>query len=163
MRQVNHCPNMEPISAIVTALALGAAGALKDVAGQGIKDAYAGLKALIQRKYAQVPLAQLEAKPDSKARRDVVEEELTAAGAVHDEELLQQVKAMLDAVQQQAPETAAAIGIDLEEVKGAALRIADVIASGTGVRVRKGEFSGDIDIKGVRAGQQQGADPAKKV
>jgi hypothetical protein len=155
-------PKMEPISAIVTALALGAASALKDVAGQGIKDAYAGLKALIQRKYAQVPLAQLEAKPDSKARREVVEEELTAAGAVHDEELLQLVKAVLNAVQQ-APETAAAIGVDLEEVKGAALRIADVIASGTGVRVRKGEFSGDIDIKGVRAGQQQGADPAKKV
>jgi hypothetical protein len=154
---------MEPISAIVTALALGAAAALKEVSAQGVKDAYAGLKALIQRKYAQIPLAQLEAKPDSKARRDVVEEELTAAGAVHDEELLQQVKAMLDAVQQQASEARVAIGVDLEEVKVAALRIADVIASGTGVRVSKGEFSGDIDIKGVRAGQQQGADPEKKV
>src|SRR5208282_1985130 len=83
---------MEAISAIITALALGAAGALKDVAGQGIKDAYAGLKALIQRNYAQVPLAQLEANPDSKACRDVIEEELTTAGAVHDEEFLQHVK-----------------------------------------------------------------------
>jgi hypothetical protein len=152
---------MEPVSTIVTALALGAAAALKEVSAQGIKDAYAGLKALIQRKYAQISLTQLESKPDSKARRAVVEEELTTAGAVHDEELFQHVMTMLNAVEQQAPETAAAIGVDLEDVKGAALRIADVIASGTGVRVRKGEL-GDIDIKGVRAGQQQGADLAKK-
>jgi hypothetical protein len=152
---------MDPITAIVTALALGAAGALKDVAAQSVKDAYAGLKALIQRKYAQVPLAQLEAKPDSKARRDVVEEDLTAAGAAPDQELLQHAKAVLDAVQQQAPETAAAIGVDLEDVKAASLRIADVISSGTGVKVKKGEFSGDIDIRNVRAGQG-GADPAKK-
>src|SRR5690348_4524138 len=115
---------MEPISAtIVTALALGAASALKEVSAQGVKDAYAGLKALIERKYAQVPLAQLEAKPESKGRRDVVEEELNAAGAGHDDELLQHAQAVLDAVQQQAPEIAAAIGVDLEEVKGGALRI----------------------------------------
>jgi hypothetical protein len=152
---------LEPITAIVTALALGAASALKEVGTQSVKDAYAGLKALIQRKYAKVPLAQLEEKPESKSRRDVVAEELTEAGAAPDEELLQHAKAVLDAVQQQAPETAAAIGIDLEEVKGAALRIADVIASGTGVKVKKGEFSGDIDIHGVRAGQLA-ADPAKK-
>ena len=138
------------------------ASALKEVAAQGVKDAYAGLKALIQRKYAKVPLAQLEEKPESKSRRDVVAEELTEAGAAPDEELLQHAKAVLDAVQQQASETAAAIDIDLEEVKGAALRIAGVIASGIGVKVKKGEFSGDIDIRGVRAGQH-GAEPAKKV
>ncbi len=152
---------MEPITAIVTALALGAAAALKEVSGQAVKDAYGALKALIQRKYAQVPLAELEAKPDSKDRRGVIEEKLTAAGAVDDEELLQRAKALLEAVHQQAPETAAAIGVDLEEVRGAALRIADVIAPGTGVKLRKGEFSGNIDIIGVRAGQE-GVDPQKK-
>jgi hypothetical protein len=152
---------LEPITAIVTALALGAASALKEVAAQSVKDDYAGLKALIQRKYAKVPLAQLEEKPESKSRRDVVAEELTEAGAAPDEELLQHAKAVLDAVQQQAPETAAAIGIDLEEVKGAALRIADVIASGTGVKAKEGELSGDIDIRGVHTGQH-GAEPAKK-
>jgi hypothetical protein len=155
---------VDPITAIVTALALGAAGALKDVSSQAIKDTYAGLKALIQKKYAQVPtatLTQLEEKPESKSRRAVVEEELTQAGAAPDKDLLQHAQAVLNAVQQQAPDVAAAIGINLEEVKGAALRIADVIASGTGVKVKKGEFSGDIDIHGVRAGQI-GADPAKK-
>jgi hypothetical protein len=152
---------LEPITAIVTALALGAASAFKEVGAQSVKDAYAGLKALIQRKYAKVPLTQLEEKPESKSRRDVVAEELTEADAARDEELLKQARAVLEAVQQHAPQSAGAIGIDLEEVKGAALRIADVIASGTGVKVKKGEFSGDIDIRGVRAGQT-GADPAKK-
>jgi hypothetical protein len=32
------------------------------------------------------------------------------------------------------------------------LRLADVAAFGTGVRVEKGTFTGDIDIRGVRAG-----------
>jgi hypothetical protein len=155
---------MEPISAtIVAAIALGAAAALKEVSSQAVRDAYTGLKALIQRNYAQVPLAQLEENPASKGRRAVVEEELAAAGAEHDEELLQRAKAVVEAVHQHAPETAAAIGVDLDEVKGAALRISDVIASrgGAGVKIRKGEFSGDVDISGVRAGQH-GGEPAKK-
>jgi hypothetical protein len=62
---------MEPITAIVTALALGAAAALKPVAEQTIKDSYAAPKALITRKYAQVHLDQLEANPSSKSRRGV--------------------------------------------------------------------------------------------
>lgn len=145
---------MEPIAAIVTALALGAAAGLKEVAGQAVRDAYSGLRAIIQRKYAKVPLVQLEENPESRSRRGVVEEELAAAGAEHDEELLRQAQKLIDAVQQHAPETAAAIGVSLEEVRGAALRIADVIASGPAVIVKKSEFSGDIDISGVRAGQQ---------
>jgi len=154
---------MELISAVVAALALGAAAALREISAEAVKDAYAGLKALIQSRYTRISLAQLEEKPESTNRRGVVEEELAAAGAEHDEELLRQAKAVMDAVQRHAPQTAAAIGIDLEEVKGAALRIADVIASrgGAGVRIRKGEFSGDVDISGVRAGQH-GGEPAKK-
>jgi hypothetical protein len=52
---------------------------------------------------------------------------------------------------------ATAIGVELDDVKGAALRIADVIAgvSGAGVKIRKGEFVGDVNISGVRAGQYE--------
>jgi hypothetical protein len=104
---------MEPISAVVTALALGAAAALNGVSGEAIKDAHAGLKALIQRKYAQVHLAQLEEKPESKSRRAIVEEELMAAGAGQDEELFGQAKALMDAIQREAPETDARTGFGL--------------------------------------------------
>jgi hypothetical protein len=38
---------MDPISAVVTALALGAAAALREISSEAVKDAYAGLKVLI--------------------------------------------------------------------------------------------------------------------
>ena len=38
---------MDPVSLIVTALATGAAAALKDTAGEAVKDAYSGLKSLL--------------------------------------------------------------------------------------------------------------------
>ncbi len=59
---------IDPISAIVATLAAGAIAATKDTASQAIKDAYAGLKALIQRRFANKPegqtaLEQHEQKP----------------------------------------------------------------------------------------------------
>jgi len=59
---------MEPITAIVTALALGAAAGLKPIAEQAIKDSYAALKALITRKYAGVNVDLLEQNPASEGR-----------------------------------------------------------------------------------------------
>ncbi len=144
---------MEPITVtIATALALGAAAGLQGIAEQTIKDAYDGLKKLIQSRYAKVNLAQLEEAPESKARRAVVDEDLAKAGADHDEEVLRHAKALMDLVRDRKPEAAGAIGVDLEDVKGASLRIANVIASGAGVRARRAEIDGDIDISGVRAG-----------
>ncbi len=54
---------------------------------------------------------------------------------------------------------AAAIGVDLKDVEAANLRLADIAALGTGVRIEKGKVSGDIDIKGVRAGVPPGGLP----
>jgi hypothetical protein len=45
-----------------------------------------------------------------------------------------------------------AIGADLRDIKAASLTIEDVIATGTGVKAEKVETSGDITIRGVRAG-----------
>ena len=78
---------MESLTGIVMALATGAAAALKPTAEQAIKDGYAALKELITRKYAQVHIDQLEAHPNSKNRRGVVEEELAAAGVGQDVEV----------------------------------------------------------------------------
>lgn len=152
---------MDPVTAIVMALALGAAAGLKDTAEKAIKDGYAGLKAIIQRKYAQISLGQLEEAPDSKARRAVVEKDLNKAGAEADDELLRQAKALIDAIQARAPEAARAIGVDLEDIKGASLRIGKVFAADTGVRVKGAEIAGDIEITGVHAGQR-GKPPPKK-
>jgi len=152
---------MDPISIIVTALATGAAAGLKPTAAKVIQDAYAGIKALIQRKYGETNVALLEKDPASKAKREVVKEELEKSDAGGDPELLTQAKTLLDAVQQHAPEAAGKIGVDLEEIKGASLRIGDIIAAGAGVKVRKAEIAGDIEIKGVRAGEAS-ENPSKR-
>jgi hypothetical protein len=67
---------MDPLTSLVTALAAGAAAALQSTVEQVVKDSYAALKGLIQRKYTQVNVDQLEANPSSKSRRGVVEEDL---------------------------------------------------------------------------------------
>ena len=144
---------MEPISAIALSLALGAgATAGKAVVGELVKDAYASLKNLIKNRYPKVSVDQLEGVPESKSRRAVVEEDLTASGAAKDTELAAAAHTLIKLIEQQAPAAAAAIGVDLKDVSAANLRLADIAASGTGVKVEHGTFTGDIDIRDVRAG-----------
>jgi hypothetical protein len=150
---------MDPLTSIVTALAAGAAAALQSTVEQVVKDSYAALKGLIQRKYAQVNVDQLEANPSSKSRRGVVEEDLKAAGADQDAEVLQHTQVLLETIQRHAPEAAAAIGVDLKDIEGASLAIRRVISTGTGVKVEQGKFSGDITIEDVRAGGGGGRFP----
>lgn len=146
---------MDPVTLIVSALAAGAAAGLKPTATQAIKDAYAGLKALVQRKYGSPPsLEALEKKPDSEPKRSSATEDLMDAGAGQDAELLERAKALLDAVRADAPEAAAAVGIDLKKVEAEYLRLKGITARGseaTGVRVEEGKFRGGIDIENVQA------------
>jgi hypothetical protein len=144
---------MEPISAVAMSLALGA-GAIagKEVVSSLVKDAYGKLKDLIKTRYPKVSVDHLEGAPQSPARRAGVEEDLAAANAGQDTELVAVAQKLIDAIQQHAPGAAAAIGVDVKDVSAANLRLADIAAAGTGVKVERGTFSGDIDIRGVRAG-----------
>lgn len=59
----------QPVSLIVTALASGAAAALKDTASQALKDLYRDLKSLLRRKLegnkeAELALERYETKPE---------------------------------------------------------------------------------------------------
>ena len=145
---------MDPVSVVVTALVAGAAAGVKPAAEQAVKDAYAGLKTLIQRKWQHVSISQLEANPTSEARQAVVKEDLAQANAADDRDLLTAADKVLDAVAQHAPEVAKSIGVRLEDIKsGGSLRIRDVVAGDAGVDVRKADVHGDIDISGVRAGR----------
>jgi hypothetical protein len=152
---------MEPISAVVISLALGAgATAGKEVVSSVIKDAYGKLKELVKSRYPKVAVEQLEQAPESRNRRAVVEEDLAKSGAGEDLELLAAAHRLTELIEQHAPQAAAAIGVDLREVAAANLRLADIVASGTGVKVDRGTFTGDIDIRGVRAGVTP-SDPPK--
>ena len=144
---------MDPISIIVSALASGAAAGLKPTAEKIIKDAYAGLKGMIERKYTNVDLSPVENKPESESKRESVAEDLADGGAAGDQELLDLAKVLIDAVAKHDKPTAAAVGVDLEEVKAAYLNIKKVTTTGAGVKVKKGEFEGGIDIGEVKAGK----------
>jgi len=144
---------MDAVSVIVSALASGAAAVLKPTAEKAIKDAYAGLKSIIQRKYSGVDLSPIENKPASRSKRESVAEDLVDAGATGDQELLDLAKALIDAVARHDKAAATVIGVDLQEVKAAYLDITKVTTSGTGVRVKKSEFHGGIDIGEVNAGE----------
>lgn len=151
---------MDPITLIVTALATGAAAGLKPTAERAIKDAYDGLKALIQRKYDRVSVDMLESDPASESRQAIVKEDLDKTDAAQDQELLAQAQATIQAIEANAPEAAAAVGVSLEDLKVAgSVNIEDIIASGSGVNVRGADVGGDFTIRGVRAGQSGEADP----
>jgi hypothetical protein len=50
---------MDPVTLIVTALAAGAVLGLKDAASAAVKDAYAGLKALVKKRFVGRPKGEL--------------------------------------------------------------------------------------------------------
>jgi hypothetical protein len=92
---------MEPLTLIVSALTAGAAAASKDIVSQAVRDAYTGLKNFILHRVASKPevkdaLQQVEKKPDSRARHDVLKEELEAAGVSGDESVRKKARELLD-------------------------------------------------------------------
>jgi hypothetical protein len=145
---------MEPVTIIITALSLGAATGIKTFAEQGVKDSYQVLKNLIKTKYPNLGVEQLENNPASKIQQSAVEETMANLGADKDPEILQKAEVILDQVKKLPPENFPAIGVDLEKIEAASLKLKDIIATGTGVKVREGKFSGDIIIEQVRAGQE---------
>lgn len=147
---------MTIIQTIITALSAGAVVALEATAGQVIKDAYTALKGYLQTNYTGLHLKELETDPNSPAWRAVLQEELTKANAAADTALLAQVQTLLDAVASQ-PSSSAVVGVDLADIRSAALKLTDVIAEGsgavTGVKIQGATIEGALEISGVRASQ----------
>lgn len=95
---------MDPASIIASALVAGAIAAAKDVTTQAVKDGYAGLKALIIHRFGdKAKLAkaveQAEKSSATAPRQHGLEEELLAAGAAQDAEVLKQAQTLLDLLQ----------------------------------------------------------------
>lgn len=96
---------MEPITLILGALAAGAAAAGQETAGQMIKDAYAGLKTLIKRRFAEkkapegeIALTKYEEKPavwEAPLKEALVEIEIHKA-----EDVLKAAEALKQALEQ---------------------------------------------------------------
>lgn len=147
---------MDPVTIIVCALAAGAAAGLKPTAEKAIKDAYEGLKSLIQREYGNVSVEALEAKPASEAKQASVAEDLADAGASEDPALLDQAKALLDALRVHEQRSDKPYGLDWEEIEAEYLRIKKVTAAGagTGFRLKKGKL-GRAELGEIIAGEPE--------
>jgi hypothetical protein len=96
---------MDPTITIMTAIVAGAAAASKDVAAQAVKDAYAGLKNLITRKFGdkadvESAIQGVEKKPASESRKGVLQEELEEAQAGQANDVVEQAKALLALIEQ---------------------------------------------------------------
>ena len=143
---------MDPITTILAALVAGAAEAVKPLVGDVLRDAYHGLKAIIQSRYAKVSLGQLEEAPDSQARRAVVAEDLVKAGADKDTELLQHAKAVLDAVAAQQQTGSDVVGLDIGKIKAGSMTLEDIVSAGAAARIKEAEVAGAFVAKGLRAG-----------
>jgi hypothetical protein len=154
---------MDPVSLIVSALALGATTGVKEAFSEAGKDAYSALKGLIGRKYPDVEksVAQLEEHPDSKAQREVVEKELQRVAAGNDDDLRGFAQALIEAVRTKTPEMATAIGIDLKGVNLANVNLKDfTVKDGIGVRMRD-SVAGDLNVENLHV-EHSGRDAPKK-
>lgn len=88
---------MEPITLILTALATGAAAAAADVGKEALKDAYQGLKKLIQDKYAaaKTGVDLIEKDPESAAFQAAAKELLEPTGATQDPDVIQAAQELM--------------------------------------------------------------------
>jgi hypothetical protein len=92
---------MDPITLIVTALAAGAALGAQDTASAMVKDAYAGLKALVRKRLGGGPGAELVLTKHEQAPETwqaPLMAELTETGADGDRDLIAAAQALLDLI-----------------------------------------------------------------
>ncbi|MFD4444703.1 hypothetical protein ACFWPK_33480 [Nocardia sp. NPDC058519] len=149
---------MDPITAVVvSAIAAGAVTGVGDTATQVVKDAYAGLKSLLSRKYTDVDVSAVEKKPNSQPKKDSLAEDLNEAGAASDTELGQAAAAVLHAVREHSPQVV--VGVDIDNLVAEALRVTDIDSAGDGVRVRNSTITGAAEFSRVRAGFTESPDP----
>ena len=98
---------MDPITtAIVTALGAGAIGGLTEASKTALMDAYSRLKDLLANKFGASSdvvqaVGQLELKPASSGRKEMLAEEMAAVQAEQDEEILAQARYLLTLVHSQ--------------------------------------------------------------
>ena len=143
---------MDPISTLVAALAAGAAAGLQKAAGQAVKDAYAGVKDFLSGKVSS--LTNLEEDPSDEDYRKAAGKELQKKGLATDPAVLEQIRHLTQAIEQEPPEQLAAWGIDIGQIRAAgSVLVENIEAEHGSVRVKDIDAQGgDARIKGIKAG-----------
>ena len=152
---------MDTLNFLTQAISLGVVAGLKPTAEQAVKDAYAGLKGLLTRKY-KISLDGLEQKSESKTQLDAVTENLSDSKVMEDPEIINWAQALIEAVYKYDPVSAQTIGIRLEDLNVAgSLILKSITADGNaiGVEVKKADITRDVNISDVHA---HGSSPTPK-
>lgn len=145
---------MDSATVIVSALAAGAAACRSPTIEDAVREAYSRTKDVIELKYPGGKIGLLEQRPEWQSKRDAFADHLRRTGADADDELIRLATALLDALTQYSPATGPAIGVDLEDVTAANLRIHRVASAEIGIRIRQSRFSGDIQLANVLVGRE---------
>ena len=149
---------MEPITTtIVAALVAGAVAATQEVASQAIKGAYEGLKGLIVSKLGKKAdvedaMKKVEARPDSEARQAVLQEEMEAAQAGEDAEVVAQARELLALLKKEGIEAGTSYRADLHG-GGAIAQGPGAVAAGEGGVAVGGNVQGGVHAGGQEEGE----------
>jgi hypothetical protein len=101
---------MDPMSALVTALVLGASTGMRATAEKLIVDGYAGIKAVIVRKWGHERFLGIERAAAKNDGGKAVTAELVAAGVMPDQELLAAAGKLIELIMKLDPEAARLAG-----------------------------------------------------
>lgn len=143
---------MTPNELLVHTFIAGATAVRAATCPAAIRSAYSALVAELRHAHPDLDLSAIERRPTSPHSRGLLAEELAELGDNFAPELLAVAHTLLAALTQAAPATATAIGVDLQEVKAAYLRLSNIRASGVGARVVQSEFTGGVELGDVQAG-----------
>ncbi|MCW5205342.1 hypothetical protein VU08_00190 [Desulfobulbus sp. F5] len=153
---------MDPVTmAVVNGIACGAAGGLVTAtvpaAVKAATDAWNSFKALLQRKFGQdsallKSVQELEQNPDSKARKDLVAEEVAKSKAHQDEELLAAAGKLLELLKAVQPQAAYHA---LQTGSGAVAQGTGAVAAGAGGIAVGGNVRGGINMPGSKGGEDE--------
>jgi hypothetical protein len=138
---------MDPIT---MALVAGAEFILKGVATEAVKDAYKGLKGLLEGKLATLPI--LEVEPGEETYRKATETELRRKGLADDPAVLNKASELVQLIEHEPPQRLTAVGIDIGELRAVGDIIVNRLKAAGDVRVKDVQSGGKIDIQGISAG-----------
>jgi hypothetical protein len=113
---------MDPVTLIASALVGGLSAGLTDTAKAATKDIYDALKSRLMKKAeksedAQDAIAKIEKQPDSKARQELLKEELGKLSFDNDEELLKLAQSLLD-VLKKSDDKSGKYNVDIQNSQG---------------------------------------------
>ncbi len=131
---------MDPITTAIMA-------ALANLTKDAVKDCYEGLKGKLKKKFGEKSdlveaVDKLEKKPDSEARKGMLQEEIEAAKAHKDTEIIQLAQVLLDKIKEQS---SGQKNIDTRDID---VTNKDVTTKGEGNVTFSGNLEGSNNIMG---------------